>query len=171
MHKLIILIALVLCSCTNNLTQEDIRQQEYGTLYATMECWWSTQPISPALFWCNQELNTPLISGYVGLAIETDMDGDQFLSICGKEVILSSGHNIHDSLIASITRHEYNCYDTYERSLGNEFDWIWIAEASALQMIWRPEDKIHKALTLYIPEALDSPNVTGLVYYKEGYFD
>ena len=171
MHKLIILIALLLCSCANGLTQEDIRQQEYGTMYATMECWWTTQPNSPALFWCNEELQTPLISGYVSLAVERDIDGEQFLSICGKEIILNSGHNIHDTLIASMTQHEYSCYDTYERSLGNEFDWIWIEDINTLQMIWRPEDEIHKVLTLYVPERLDSPNVTGSVYYKTGYFN
>jgi len=171
-NKLFLVLVLLLCACSNNLTEEDIRQQEYGDLYATMDCWWSSQElISPALFWCTETLETELISGYVSLAVEQDLDGEKFLSICGKDIILNSGHDLHDNLIASMTRDTYDCYEVYERSLGNEFDWIWDVETSTLQLIWRPDDELDKVLTIFVPEKKDSPRVLGLVYYKTGYFD
>ena len=147
MSRLLILLIL-LWSCSNNLTEEDIRQQEYGELYATMDCWWSSQELlSPALFWCTENLETELISGYVSLAIEQDLDGEQFFSICGR------------------------CINSYERSLGDEFDWIWDDPTNTLQLIWRPEDEPDKVLTLFVPEKKDSPRVLGSVYYKTGYFN
>ena len=171
MYKIIVLLIL-LCSCSNNLTEEDIRQQEYGELYATMDCWWSSQElISPALFWCTEDLETEIISGFVSLAIEEDLDGEQFFSICGRNVILNTGYALHDNLIASMTQHTYNCYEAYERNLGNEFDWIWDSPTSTLQLIWRPEDGPDKVLTLFVPEKKDSPRVLGSVYYKTGYFN
>lgn len=171
MHRILILLIL-LCSCSNNLTEEDIRQQEYGELYATMDCWWSSQELlAPAIFWCADELETDLISGYVSLAVGHDLDGEQFFSICGREVTLNSGHHLHDTLIASLTQHNYDCYESYERSLGNEFDWIWDEPTSTLQLIWRPETEPDKVLTLFVPEKKDSPRVLGSIYYKTGYFD
>ena len=171
MYKIIVLLIL-LCSCSNNLTEEDIRQQEYGELYATMDCWWSSQDLmSPALFWCSENLETELISGYVSLAIEEDLDGEQFFSICGKNITLDSGYDLHDNLIAAMTQHTYDCYEAYERSLGNEFDWIWDAPTNTLQLIWRPDDTLDKVLTLFVPEKTDSARVLGLVYYKSGYFN
>jgi len=171
MHRLLILLIL-LCSCSNSLTEEDIRQQEYGEVYATMQCWWSSQELlSPALFWCTENLETELISGYVSLAIEHDLDGEQFFSICGREIILNSGHAVHDNLIAAMTQYAYNCYESYERNLGNEFDWIWDERTSTLQLIWRPDDDLDKVLTLFVPESKDSPRVLGIVYYKTGYFN
>ena len=170
MHRLLILI--LLCSCSNIITEEGIRQQEYGDLYATMDCWWSSQElISPVLFWCAEDLETELISGYVSLAIEEDLVGEQFFSICGRNVILNTGHDLHDNLIASMTQNTYSCYDTYERSLGNAFDWIWDVPTSTLQLIWRPGDEPDKVLTLFVPEKTDSPLVLGSVYYKTGYFN
>ena len=167
-----LLLLVLLCSCSNNLTEEDIRQQEYGELYATMVCWWSSQElISPALFWCTENLETELISGYVSLAIEEDLEGERFFSICGRDVTLNTGHDLHDNLIASMTQYTYNCYEAYERSLGNEFDWIWDDPTNTLQLIWRPEDEPDKVLTLFIPEKKDSPRVLGSVYYKTGYFN
>ena len=167
------LLALILLSaCSNNLTEEDIRQQEYGDLYATMDCWWSSQElISPALFWCTENLETELISGYVSLAVEYDLEGEQFFSICGRDVTLNTGHDIHDNLIAAMTEYNYNCYEAYERSLGNEFDWLWDEPTNTLQLIWRPDDEEHKVLTLFVPGKKDSPRVLGSVYYKTGYFN
>jgi len=171
MYKILVLLIL-LCSCSNNLTEEDIRQEEYGELYATMGCWWSSQElISPALFWCTENLETELISGYVSLAIEEDLQGEQFFSICGRDIILNSGHDLHDNLIASITESAYNCYDSYERNLGNEFDWIWDEPTNTLQLIWRPDRQPDKVLTLFVEEQQESPWVTGRVYYKTGYFN
>jgi len=171
-YKVLALIILTLCSCSNSLIEEDIRQQEYGELYATMDCWWSSQDlISPTLFWCTDNLETEFISGYVSLAIEEDLDGEQFLSICGRNIILNSGVNVYDNLIALMTEYTYNCIDSYERSLGNEFDWIWNAPTKTLQLIWRPEDEPDKALTLFVPEEEGSPRVLGFVYYKTGNFN
>jgi hypothetical protein len=174
MYKIIVLLVmfLLLYSCSSNRTEEDIRQQEYGELYATMECWWSSQQlIAPTLFWCNDELETELITGRVSLAVGYDLEGEQYLSICGKEITLNSGHNLHDSLIAAMTQYNYNCYESYERSLGNEFDWIWDEKTSTLQLIWRPDYELDKVLTLFVPEKKDSPRVLGSLYYKTGYFD
>jgi hypothetical protein len=171
MYKILVFLIL-LCSCSNNITEEDIRQQEYGDLYATMDCWWSSQEVlAPAVFWCSEDLQTTLISGYVSLAVEQDLEGDHFFSICGREVTLNTGHTLHDNLIAAMTQNGYNCYDSYERSLGNEFDWIWDEPTSTLQLIWRPEDDLDKVLTLYVPPNVDSPRVLGSVYYKTGYFN
>lgn len=172
MNKLFLILVLFFCACSNNLTEEDIRQQEYGELYATMECWWSSQQvIAPTLFWCNDNLETELISGRVSLAVGYDLDGEQYLSICGKEITLNSGHDLHDNLIAAMTQYNYDCYESYERSLGNEFDWIWDEPTNTLQLIWRPDDDLHKVLTLFVPEKTDSPRVLGSVYYKTGFFD
>ena len=171
MYKILVLLIL-LCSCSNNITEEDIRQEEYGNLYATMDCWWSSQQaIASTIFWCADTLKTELISGYVSLAVMEDLDGVEFFSICGREIVLNSGHALHDNLIASMTQHTYDCYESYERKLGNEFDWIWDEPTSTLQLIWRPEDDLDKVLTVFVPKQIDSPRVLGSVYYKTGYFN
>ena len=171
MHKLFILLLIVACSCSPQISEEDVRIQEYGDLYFTMDCWWSSQEDSPTLFWCSENVETELLSGYVSLAIEEDLDGERFFSICGRNVILNSGHDLHDDLIASITHNAYNCFESYEQSLGNEFDWIWDGAINMLQLIWRPEDDPDKVLTLFVGAKEDSPLVLGSVYYKIGDLD
>jgi len=171
MYKILVLLIL-LCSCSNNITEEDIRQEEYGELYATMDCWWSSQElIASTIFWCTAVLETELISGYVSLAIIQDLAGVEFFSICGREIVLNSGYALHDNLIASMTQYTYDCYETYERQLGNEFDWIWDETTSTLQLIWRPKHDLDKVLTVFVPKQVDSPRVLGSVYYKTGYFN
>ena len=171
MYRLLILLIL-LCSCSNKLTEEDIRQQEYGELYATMDCWWSSQElISPTLFWCTENLETEFISGYVSIAVLEDLDGEEMFSICGKNITLNSGVAVYDNLVALMTQNVYDCFEAYERNLGNEFDWIWDNNTNTLQLIWRPENDVDKVLTLFVPEKVDSPLVLGSVYYKTGYFD
>ena len=171
MYKILVLLIL-LCSCSNNITEEDIRQEEYGNLYATMDCWWSSQELlASTIFWCADTLETELISGYVSLAVIQDLDGVEFFSICGRGITLNSGHLLHDNLIAAMTEHTYDCYESYERKLGNEFDWIWHAPSSTLQLIWRPGDELDKVLTVFVPKQVDSPRVLGSVYYKTGYFN
>ena len=172
MYKIIVLLIVLLSSCSNNVTEEDIRQEEYGELYATMDCWWSSQElIASTIFWCADNLETELISGYVSLAVIQDLDGVEFFSICGRGIILNPGHALHDNLIAAMTEHTYDCYESYERKLGNEFDWIWDEPTSTLQLIWRPEDELDKVLTVFVPKQVDSPRVLGSVYYKTGYFN
>ena len=151
MNKIVICLLLLLCSCSN-IDEEDIRIEEYGEEYAIMDCWWSrNQGPNTLVFWCDKNLNTDLISGFVSLAIERDLEEEEFFSICGRDVILNSGYDLHDTLIASLTNNNYNCYNHYENNIGNEFDSIWDPEANALQIIWRPPDKDHQALTIYIP--------------------
>ena len=172
MYRLLLLLLFVLSACSNNITEEDIRQEEYGELYATMDCWWSSQElIASTIFWCADDLETELISGYVSLAIIQDLDGVEFFSICGRGITLNSGHALHDNLIAAMTEHTYDCYESYERKLGNEFDWIWDESTSTLQLIWRPDDDLDKVLTVFVPKQEDSPRVEGTVYYKTGYFN
>jgi len=171
MYKILVLLIL-LCSCSNNITEEDIRQEEYGELYATMDCWWGNQEgMVATIWWCADTLETELISGYVSFAIVRDLDGVEFFSICGRDIVLNSGHQLHDNLIAAMTQYTYDCYESYERKLGNEFDWIWDEPSSTLQLIWRPEDDLDKVLTVFVPKQVDSPRVLGSVYYKTGYFD
>jgi len=167
----IALLSLVI-SCSAELSEEDVRVHEYGDLYATMDCWWSSQEaLAPAIFWCTENLETELISGYVSLSIQQDLDGEEFFSICGREVTLNSGHPPHDLAIAALTRYNYSCADFYERELGNEFDWLWDGKDNILQLIWRPKDEKDKVLTLFVEEQIDSPRVEGRVYYKTGYLN
>lgn len=164
---------LLLTSCiATNLNEEDVLQQEYGELYATMDCWWGSQDSLPkAIFWCSENLDTNLIAGYVSLAIEVDLQEQVYFSICGLDVTLNTGHDLHDVLIAGMTQGSYSCYNAYETELGNEFDWLWNEQENTLQLIWRPEDEVHTALTVVVPERIDAPNVIGSVYYKTGNFD
>ena len=168
-----IVLLLLLTSCiANDLDEEDVLQQEYGEVYATMNCWWSSHQEPPrAVFWCNEDLETDLISGHVSFAIEEDGQGQNFFSICGLDVTLNTGHQLHDVLIAGMTQGSYNCYNSYENELGNEFDWLWSNSENILQLIWRPEDDLHTALTVVVPERQDSSRVLGTVYYKTGFFN
>ena len=171
MNRILILV-LLLSACGSSLSEEDIRIQEYGDLYFTMDCWWSSQELlAPTIFFCTESVESELISGYISLAIEEDLNGEQFFSICGRNVTLNSGHDIHDTLIEIMTEYTYNCINSYERHLGDDFDWLWDDEKAMLQLIWRPKDVAHKALTLFVGENTGSPHVLGSVYYKTGYFD
>jgi hypothetical protein len=172
MHRFFILLFCIITACSNDITEEDIRQEEYGELYATMDCWWSSQQtLAPTIFWCSEDLETDLISGYVSFAIIQDLDFEKYFSICGREVVLNSGHDLHDNLIYSMTQYTYDCFESYERQLGNEFDWIWDEPTSTLQLIWRPKNDLDKVLTVFVPKQVDSPRVLGSVYYKTGYFN
>ena len=173
MYKLLYFFLLVLLTSCNSLSDEDIRIEEYGEEYAIMDCWWSkNEGPNTLIFWCDEQLDTPLISGFVSLAVERDIEEEEFFSICGTDVILNSGYDLHDTLIASLTNNNYNCYNHYENNVGNEFDSLWLPEAKVLQIIWRPADKEHKALTIYIPSpGGESLRVLGTVYHKTGIFN
>jgi len=137
-----------------------------------MDCWWSSQEnFAPTIFWCTETVETELISGYISLAIQNDLVYEEYFSICGRDVILNTGHAVHDNTVVFLTQDSYNCIDSYERELGNEFDWLWDKDDRSLQLIWRPIGETHKVLTLFIEEQFDSPAVTGRVYYKTGYFE
>ena len=172
MNKIVICLLLLLCSCSN-IDEEDIRIEEYGEEYAIMDCWWSkNEGPNTLVFWCDKQLDTPLISGFVSLAVERDLEEEEFFSICGRNIILNSGYSLHDTLIASLTQDTYNCYNHYENKIGNEFDSVWDPEISILQIIWRPPDDDHQALTIYIPSPEgESVRVLGTVYHKTGIFN
>ena len=172
MHWFFIALLVSVISCTPSPSEEDIRIHEYGETYATMDCWWSSQEaMAPAIFWCTEDLEAELISGYVSLSIQHDLVGEEFFSICGRNVVLNTGHPLHDNTVVILTQNNYNCIDSYERELGNEFDWLWDDEDNILQLIWRPRDEVDKVLTLFIEEREDSPRADGRVYYKTGHFD
>jgi len=168
MYKLFTLIILIiLTACAIPLTPEDVREEEYGELYALMSCWWADpESTSSAVFNCTETLETELISGYVSLAILEDLVGEYFFSICGTNVVLNSGYALHDMSVAALTTNTYACIDSYETKLGNEFDWLWSEDMGILQLIWRPEDDLGKVLTLFIPKPEVSQRVEGRVYYK-----
>ena len=172
MNKIVICLFLLLCSCSN-IGEEDIRIKEYGEEYAVMDCFWSqNEGPNTVVFWCDNDLETNLISGFVSLAIERGPEKDEFFSICGRDIILNSGYDLHDTLIASLTNNTYNCYNHYENKLGNEFDSIWDPESNILQIIWRPPDDVHQVLTLYIPSPEgEFARVSGTVYHKTGFFN
>ena len=172
MNKIVICFFLLLCSCSN-IGEEDIRIEEYGEEYAVMDCFWSrNEGPNTVVFWCDKQMDTQLISGFVSLAIERGPEEDEFFSICGRDIILNSGYDLHDTLIASLTNNTYNCYNHYENKLGNEFDSLWDPEINVLQIIWRPPDDEHQALTLYIPSPEgESVRVSGTVYHKTGFFN
>lgn len=166
MHKLFTLLILItLTACVVPLSSEDIREEEYGDLYALMSCWWSEEA-SPSVFSCSETLETELISGYVSMAIQEDLLGEYFFSICGRDVVLNSGYALHDTSVAALTTNVYACIDSYETKLGNEFDWLWDEGMGVLQLIWRPKNDLVKVLTLFIPNEEQSQRVEGRVYYK-----
>ena len=170
MLRLLILL-LLLCSCSNTLTEEDIRQQEYGDLYFTMNCWWGSQStFGPIIVACSEEVSTELISGFVSFAMEKDLENREFLSICGRNIELNTGYTLHDNLIPPLTEY-YNCFDSYENELGNGFDWLWDERERILQIIWRPGNDPDKVLTLFVDPPGDNIQVSGRVYYKTGYFN
>ena len=166
--KIVILIvaaaAIITCTAEDN---SDIIA-EYGEPYFTMTCWWHSQAnFAPSIWHCSDMVESDLISGYISLAVEEDLNSERFLSICGRDIELNSGHSLHDLVIPALTENNYNCIDTYERDLGDEFDWLWDEEARTLQLIWRGDDGATKILTLLI----DLPTPTsarseGNVYYK-----
>jgi len=172
-HKFLYLLLITLLTSCTSISNEDIRVEEYGDLYAAMDCFWSqNEGPNTVVFWCDNDLETSLISGFVSLAIERGPEEDEFFSICGRDIILNSGYDLHDTLIASLTNNSYNCYNHYENKIGNEFDSIWDPEINILQIIWRPTDKEHQVLTLYIPPPEgNSARVLGTVYHKTGFFN
>ena len=172
MKKLLLLLIILQFGCSTPLTPEEARIQEYGELYFMMECWWSTQELlAPTYFHCSENVSTELISGYVSLAVGADLSGEEYFSICGKDIVLNSGYSLHDELIFAMTQYTYNCHDAYERELGNEFDWLWSENDSALQLIWRPDYLPDQVLTLFVEKKENSHRVIGSVYYKTGYFN
>ena len=172
MSRVIVLLFFLLSSC-DNLIEEDLRVEEYGTYYTSMDCWWSrNEGPDTFIFNCADNLDTNLISGQVAFAMLRDAEEEHYFTICGRDIILNSGYDLHDNLIRILTNDQYACHEHYENQLGNEFDTTWDAEQSVLQIIWRPPNEVHKALTLYLPPPEgESVRVLGTVYYKTGFFN
>ncbi len=172
MSRLLLLLVLCLSSCAN-LIEEDLRVEEYGDYYTSMDCWWGrdTGP-QTFIFNCADNLATDLISGHVAFAMLRDANEKNYFTICGRDIELNSGYNLHDSLIGILTDDTYACHEHYENQLGNEFDTVWDESQRVLQIIWRPPDEHHKVLTLYLPlPEGDSIRVLGTIYYKTGFFN
>ena len=110
MYKLIFLLFLFLSSCVN-LIEEDLRVEEYGDYYTSMDCWWSrnTGP-DTFIFNCADNLETDLISGTVAFAMLRDASEDQYFTICGRDIILNSGYNFFNTDIAVMLPDPINSY-------------------------------------------------------------
>ena len=156
----IILIALISCG-PKQLPEIEIHAA--GKLYFTMDCVWRNWGNGQALWWCSANAITDLIDGYVFL----ELLENEILSFCGEDLILNSGYDLHDNWVAALTSGRFNCINTPENNLGNEFDWIWYQEEHTLELIWRPDETQTKILTLIIDEGPPVSTVNGTVYYRE----
>ena len=172
MSRLLLVLVFCLSSCAN-LIEEELRVEEYGDYYTSMDCWWSRNSGPDTfIFNCADNLDTELISGKVAFAMLRDSEEEHYFTICGRNIVLNSGYSLHDNLISLLTNDKYACHEHYENHLGNEYDTMWDADQSVLQIIWRPPNDVHKALTLYLPLAEgESVRVLGTVYYKTGFFN
>tara|TARA_R110000824_G_scaffold22464_5_gene82197 strand:- start:1881 stop:2375 length:495 start_codon:yes stop_codon:yes gene_type:complete len=162
MRPYYIALLLFLTGCPN-ISPPDINEQQYGTLYFTMECVWRNHNDGETLWWCSQDVETELLTGHLAL----ELLEDDRLAFCGEDLVLNSGHELHDNLVSLLTKNIFNCIYTPENELGNEFDWLWYKEDKTLQIIWRPEDSNHKQLTLIIDPGRPVTDVRGRVYYLE----
>lgn len=160
LSALIMLIALMSC---NPKQLPDIEIHTAGELYFTMDCVWRNWENGQALWWCSADAATDLIDGYVFL----ELLENEILSFCGEDLILNSGYDLHDDWVAALTSGRFNCINTPENNLGNEFDWIWHQERRTLELIWRPTETQTKILTLIINEGAPATTTEGIVYYRE----
>jgi len=110
-----------------------------------------------------EEVETDLVTGFLGL----ELLEDGRLAFCGEDLLLNTGHALHDNLVSALTEGQFICILNSETELGNEFDWIWSKEDKTLQIIWRPEEEVHKQLTLVIDSGISVTDVIGRMYYKE----
>ena len=160
MNKAFLVSILLLCSCSP-VENNDLIEQ-YGEHYFSMDCAWTPPEANDGIWWCEQDVTTDLISGYIVVSLRTTTK----LAICGREVVLNTGYDLHDQLIPHLTRNEYKCINSVERELGNEFDWLWNEDSRILQLIWRETETRQKILTLIIEKGPPDKLVTGEVYYK-----
>jgi len=160
---LLVLFVLIAVSCSHK--EELPVETDYGDIYFHIDCYWPDpqEVTSPALWRCYEDINTELLSGFLFLELESEIS----LYFCGENLELRSGIDIYDNLIALITRDKYDClHITEDKQKGNEFDWSWDHTTTRLQIIWRPEDSVHKMITLIIAQSEYGTALRVPVYYK-----
>lgn len=163
MYRLYLVIILLLSGCIGDCPLPP--PQDFGDPYFELDCSWvdPTAASQPASWRCGSDVETPLLTGFIFLELEhTDS-----LYFCGRDLTLNSGIGVYDNLIRLLTTDKYGClHITEDREKGNQFDWSWSVEANILQLIWRPEDELHKMITLLIEDADYDVLVRSTVYYK-----
>jgi hypothetical protein len=159
----LLVILLFLNGCSNN-SADDI-ELDYGVPYFEVDCVWVSPTVDNrlALWRCYEIVETPLLSGFLFLELEHA----ESLYFCGEDLVLTSGIETYDNLIAFLTRNKYNClHITEDTKKGNALDWSWEADINRLQIIWRPEEQSHKMITMIIEDADYNVVVRTIVYYK-----
>ena len=163
MYRLYLVILLLLSGCAGDCPPPP--PQELGDLYFELDCTWVTPDTTDrsAIWRCGRDVETDLLSGFVFLELEhTDS-----LHFCGRDLTLNSGIGVYDNLIRLLTTDKYDClHITEDREKGNQFDWSWEDEGNILQLIWRPEDELHKMITLVLEDSPYDVIFRAPVYYK-----
>tara|TARA_R100000808_G_C2095891_1_gene114618 strand:- start:219 stop:674 length:456 start_codon:yes stop_codon:yes gene_type:complete len=138
-------------------------ENEFGELLFPMHCSWISHDNESSFWWCDAEVDTELMKGYIFLELSSVDE----LAFCGENLTLNTGHELHDSLVTSLTNNHYNCIFSRETNLGNEFDWIWYNDEYRLLLAWRPEGDSEKYINLIIDHREAELLTTGSAYYFE----
>ena len=163
MYRAYLLIFLLLCACKADPPVEVI--PDYGDVYFYIGCYWPNpaEVLQPAIWRCFENVETELLSGFLYLELENSNS----LYFCGENLTLRSGIGMYDNLITYLTNNKYDClHITEDKEEGNAFDWFWEESINTLQIIWRPDDEVHKMITLVIKDEEYNQVVRSVVYYK-----
>ena len=163
MYRLYLIIILLISGCASDCPAP--LSQDFGDPYFELECTWPDPDttIRPAIWRCGNDVETPLLTGFVFLELEHS----DSLYFCGRDLTLNSGIGIYDNLTRLLTNEKFDClHITEDKEKGNQFDWSWDEEDNILQLIWRPEDASHKMITMVIESAEYDVIVKSTVYYK-----
>jgi len=156
------LLSILLLNACITVDNSDIFD-EYGEYYFSMDCVWRNHNDGQTLWWCSEDVEVELMQGHLAL----ELLEDNRLSFCGENLLLNTGHELHDTWVSILTQNQFNCIISGETELGNEFDWLWHKGDRTLQIIWRPKNASEKHLTLIIDPGPPVTDVIGRVYYKE----
>jgi len=162
-YRAYLLIFLLLCACKADPPVEVI--PDYGDVYFYIGCYWPNpaEVLQPAIWRCFENVETELLSGFLYLELENSNS----LYFCGENLTLRSGIGMYDNLITYLTNNKYDClHITEDKEEGNAFDWFWEESINTLQIIWRPDDEVHKMITLVIKDEEYNQVVRSVVYYK-----
>jgi hypothetical protein len=162
-YRAYLLIFLLLCACKADPPVEVI--PDYGDVYFYIGCYWPNpaEVLQPAIWRCFENVETELLSGFLYLELENSNS----LYFCGENLTLRSGIGMYDNLITYLTNNKYDClHITEDKEEGNAFDWFWEESINTLQIIWRPDDEVHKMITLVIKNEEYNQVVRSVVYYK-----
>ena len=163
MYRICLVLLLFLGACSTAPPADIV--PDYGEEYFHIGCYWPDplQVLQPAVWRCFENVETELLSGFLYMELENATS----LYFCGEDLTLNSGINTYDNLISFITNNRYDClHITEDKQVGNSFDWFWEESVNTLQIIWRPEDDVHKMLTLVIENKEYNQVVRSTVYYK-----